>query len=88
MSQEEITMYESRTCGYCRAARSLFESKGYEYKSLVVDLKPELRAEMEAKSGGHTVPQIFIGDKHIGGYDDMAELERNGELDALVNPAN
>ena len=81
-------MYESKLCGYCRAARKLFDSKGFEYESLVVDLKPELRAEMEAKAGRHTVPQIFIGDEHVGGYDDIAELDSRGELDAMVNPAD
>ncbi len=87
MPQTEITMYESKLCGYCRAARKLFESKGYEYKSLVVDLNPALRAEMEQKAGRTSVPQIWIGDQHVGGYDDIAALEAKGELDALVNPA-
>ena len=87
MAQQTITMYESMYCGYCRAARNLFGDKGYEYTSLVVDDEPELRSEMEKKAGRHTVPQIFIGDQHVGGYDDLAALERNGELDALINPA-
>jgi len=53
----------------------------------VVDGQPAIRAEMEAKAGRRTVPQIWIGDQHVGGYDDVAALDRNGELDALVNPA-
>ncbi len=87
MAQATITLYESTLCGYCRAAKNLFNAKGYEYTSIVVDGQPALRAEMEAKAGRHTVPQIFIGDEHVGGYDDVAALERDGELDALVNPA-
>jgi len=87
MSEHVITMYESRWCGYCRAAKRLLESKGWSYNSIVVDGEPELRAEMESKSGGHTVPQIFIGDHHVGGYDDMAALDRKGELDDLVSQA-
>jgi len=88
MSKLSITMYESRWCGYCRAARRLLDSKGWEYNSIVVDGEPALRAEMEAKAGRHTVPQIFIGEQHVGGYDDMAALERDGKLDAMVNPAS
>jgi len=87
MAQAEITLYESMLCGYCRAAKSLFDSKGWEYNSIVVDGQPAIRAEMEAKAGRRTVPQIWIGDQHVGGYDDVAALDRNGELDALVNPA-
>lgn len=87
MAQQTITMYESLYCGYCRAARSLFEDKGLEYTSLVVDNEAELRAEMEKKAGRTSVPQIYVGDHHVGGYDDLAALERKGELDALVNPA-
>jgi len=81
-------MYESRWCGFCRAAKRLLDSKGWEYNSIVVDGEPGLRAEMEAKAGRHTVPQIFIGDHHVGGYDDLAALESDGKLDELVNPAS
>ena len=87
MAQATITMYESKLCGYCRAARKLLEVKGWEYNSIVVDLKPDLRAEMESKAGRSSVPQIWIGDHHVGGYDDIAELDRSGKLDAMVNPA-
>lgn len=87
MAQATIVMYESMLCGYCRAARQLLDAKGLEYTSLGVDGQPELREEMQAKADRHTVPQIFIGDQHIGGYDDLAALEKKGELDALVNPA-
>jgi len=76
-----IVMYESKWCGYCRAAKRLLDSKGWEYKSLVVDGDAALRADMTSKTGRTSVPQIFFGELHIGGYDDLAELESNGELD-------
>lgn len=87
MAQATIVMYESMLCGYCRAAKQLFNAKGLEYTSIGVDGQPQVREEMQAKAGRHTVPQIFINDQHIGGYDDLAALEQKGELDALVNPA-
>ena len=80
-SSSGIVMYESKWCGYCRAARRLFDSKGWEYEGRVVDGNASLRAEMTDKTGRTSVPQIFFGDRHIGGYDDMAELEEKGELD-------
>ena len=82
-----IVMYESDWCGYCRAARRLLEKKGWEYESRLVDGKPALRAEMTERSGRTSVPQIFIGERHVGGYDDLAALESDGELDALREEA-
>ena len=76
-----IIMYESKWCGFCRAARRLFDSKGWEYESLVVDGNSELRSEMTEKTGRTSVPQIFFGERHIGGFDDMDALESKGELD-------
>lgn len=87
MAQATIVMYESMLCGYCRAARQLLEHKELEYTSIGVDGEPAVREEMQQKAGRHTVPQIFIGEQHIGGYDDLAALEKSGELDALVNPS-
>lgn len=83
-----ITLYESNWCGFCRAAKRLLDQKGWAYESLVVDGNAELRATMEERSGRHTVPQIFIGDTHVGGFDDLAALEADGELDALYAAAN
>lgn len=80
---QKIKMYESRICGYCMAARRLLDKKGWEYESLVVDGNMPLRAEMQELTGRTSVPQIFIGETHVGGFDDMAELESSGELDAL-----
>jgi len=74
-------MYESNWCGFCRAAKRLLASKGWEYQSLVVDGNSDLRSEMTAKTGRTSVPQIFFGDTHIGGFDDMAALEDDGKLD-------
>ena len=76
-----IVMYESKWCGYCRAARKLLASKGWEYESRVVDGNAELRQEMTTKTGRTSVPQIYFGEKHIGGFDDISALEQNGELD-------
>ena len=77
-----IVMYESDWCGFCRAARRLLKAKGWEFESRLVDSNNELRAEMQRISGRTSVPQIFFGSRHIGGFDDMAGLEDAGELDA------
>ena len=76
-----IVMYESDWCGFCRAARRLLQSKGWAYESRLVDGNAPLRAEMLERSGRTSVPQIFFGDRHIGGFDDMAALESDDELD-------
>ncbi|MFT5894434.1 MAG: glutaredoxin 3 [bacterium] len=76
-----IVMYESNWCGFCRAARRLLDSKGWSYESRNVDGNAPLRAEMQEKTGRTSVPQIFFGDQHIGGFDDIAVLEQDGELD-------
>lgn len=76
-----IVMYESDWCGFCRAARRLLQSKGWEYESRNVDGNASLRAEMQERTGRTSVPQIFFGDRHIGGFDDMAALENDDELD-------
>jgi len=80
---QSIVMYESKLCGYCRAARRLLEQKGWEFEALVVDGNRELRNEMQERTGRTSVPQIFFGETHVGGFDDMAELESKGELDSL-----
>jgi len=80
-SDTGIVMYESDWCGFCRAAKRLLASKGWSYESRNVDGNAPLRAEMQEISGRTSVPQIFFGDRHIGGFDDMAALEKEGELD-------
>ena len=82
-TRDGIVMYESNWCGYCRAARRLLKNKGWDYESRLVDGEPELRAEMRERSGRTSVPQIFFGEHHVGGYDDLAALDADGELEAL-----
>ena len=78
-----IVMYESSWCGFCRAARRLLDAKGWAYETRSVDGDAAVRAEARERSGRTSVPQIWFGDVHVGGFDDLAELERDGELDAL-----
>ncbi len=86
--QGEVTLYSTRFCPYCIRAKALLESKGVAYTDIGVDAEPALRREMMQRSGRSTVPQIWIDDRHIGGYDDLALLERNGELDSLLKQAS
>lgn len=80
-----ITIYTSKMCGYCSAAKRLLQQKGADYEEIDVTFNPSARQAMMARAGGgHTVPQIFIGDRHIGGCDDLHALEQNGELDSLL----
>jgi len=79
-----VTMYASAWCGYCHRARSLLQAKGVEFEELVIDGNPELRNKMIDRTGRHTVPQIFIGDLHVGGCDELVELERLEKLDNLL----
>ena len=84
----DVKMYTTRLCPYCMRARMLLESKGIAFTDIAVDADPELRREMMQLSGRHTVPQIWIGDQHVGGFDDMAALDRQGKLDELLNQAS
>lgn len=84
MSTPDITIYTTAFCPYCVRAKMLLDKKGVSYNEIAVDQQPDKRIEMEMKSGGNSVPQIFIGAKHIGGCDDMYELEMDQELDALL----
>lgn len=79
-----IQIYTSQLCGYCQRARRLLERKGVEYEEIRVDGDPERWREMTARSGRDTVPQLFIGERHVGGFDDMVELDLDGELDPLL----
>ena len=79
-----VTIYTSAWCGYCAMAKRLLDSKGVRYDEIPVDMDVTRRAEMEQRSGRRTVPQIWIGERHVGGYDDHAALERAGQLDALL----
>jgi len=80
-----VTIFTTRSCPYCIAAKRLLDRKGVRYDEIAVDGNYALRAEMERRSGRYTVPQIWIGEHHVGGCDDLHALERAGRLDALLN---
>ena len=80
----EIVIYSSGYCPYCMRARSVLDAKGVRYKVIDVDREPGQRAEMHKLSGRTSVPQIWIGERHIGGFDDLWALESRGELNQLL----
>ena len=80
----KVTIYTTAWCGYCAAAKRLLKSKAVEFEEIAVDGNAALRAEIEARSGRHTVPQIFIDAQSVGGYDDIAALNSSGDLDRLL----
>ena len=82
----DVSMYTTRFCPYCMRAREMFDVKQISYTDIAVDGSPEKRQEMMERSGRFTVPQIWIGEQHVGGYDDLALLERQGNLDKLLSP--
>lgn len=79
-----VTMYTTAICPFCVMADRLLTSKGVQVEKIRVDQFPELRAEMMQKTGRRTVPQIYIGETHVGGYDDLYALEKAGKLDSLL----
>ncbi|BBP74234.1 glutaredoxin 3 [Pseudomonas gingeri NCPPB 3146 = LMG 5327] len=81
----QVVVYSSDYCPYCSRAKHLLASKQIAFEEIKVDGKPQVRAEMAHKAGRTSVPQIWIGSKHIGGCDDLFALERAGKLDALLN---
>lgn len=84
-SQVKVLIYTSATCPYCRMAEHLLLAKGIQnIEKIRVDLQPELREEMQQKTGRRTVPQIYINQRHVGGFDDLSRLDRAGQLDALL----
>lgn len=85
-TQPSILIYATGLCGFCHAAKRLLDGKGVSYETIRVDQDPEQKQIMMERSGRHTVPQIFIGDRHVGGFDDLYELDSDGELDALLQP--
>jgi glutaredoxin 3 len=81
----DVTIYTRAMCGYCAAAKRLLDSKGVAYTEHDASFSPELRREMIARAnGGSTFPQIFIGDVHVGGCDDLYALDARGRLDSLL----
>jgi glutaredoxin 3 len=84
VTQPAVTVYTSAWCPYCQRAKSLLTQKKVVFDEISVEDDVKLREEMIARSNRNTVPQIFIGDKHVGGCDDLFELDRSGELDRLI----
>jgi len=80
----KVTIYTTRFCPYCLMAKRLLTRKGVDFEEIDVGGRPDLRAEMEERSKRYTVPQIWIGDTHVGGCDDLHALEDRGELDRLL----
>jgi glutaredoxin 3 len=88
MSTPDIVMYSTTICPYCDRARALFDRKQVSITEVKVDQQPEQREIMLKRAAGRrTVPQIFIGDRHVGGFDDLYALDRKGELDPLLGIA-
>lgn len=80
----DVTIYTRMACGFCAAAKRLLDRKGVTYVEHDASFSPELRQEMVSRSGRSTFPQIFVGDVHVGGCDDLHALEENGRLDRLL----
>ena len=87
MTQPAVTVYVSDWCPYCQRAKGLLAGKNVVFSEINVEDDPKLREEMIARSNRRTVPQIFIGDRHVGGCDDLFELDHSGELDRLIQGA-
>jgi glutaredoxin 3 len=84
MSAPKVVMYVTDWCPYCMRSRALLASKGVEPHEIDVEAVPGAREEMRARSGRDTVPQIFIGERHVGGSDELQALDADGSLDALL----
>ncbi|VXB67604.1 glutaredoxin 3 [Pseudomonas sp. 8O] len=82
---QAVTLYTTGHCPYCVNAKTLLTRKGVTYEEIDVGSSPQRLAEMLQRSNRRSVPQIFIGERHVGGFDDLAALERGGELDALLH---
>ena len=84
MAQPEITIYSTLVCPYCVAAKNFLNSKGLAWNEVRIDLDPVERDKMMAKTKRTSVPQIFVGDVHVGGYDDMMAMHREGKFEPLL----
>ena len=87
MTQPVVTVYVSDWCPYCQRAKGLLQQKQVVFNEINVEEDEKFREEMIARSNRRTVPQVFIGDQHVGGYDELYALERSGELDRLIQGA-
>lgn len=88
MSAAPVKIYVTGSCPYCFAAIRLLDQKGVPYERVSVDGDRAARAWLSQETGQHTVPQVFIGGRPYGGYSDIAALDRQGKLDALLHPAS
>lgn len=84
MDEAPVTIYTTGWCGFCIQAKALFTRKGIAFREIDVGDGPGLRDEMVARSGRRTVPQVFVGDQYLGGFDELTLAERSGELDRLL----
>lgn len=82
---QPVTIYTTPFCGFCHAAKRLLSRKDVTFNEIDVSRDPELKQEMMTKSGRHTVPQIWVGETHVGGFDELNALERAGKLDPLLS---
>ena len=80
----DVYLYTTKFCPYCIQAKQLLVAKSVAFREIPVDGNPDLRMEMMNASGGRTVPQIWVGDNHVGGCDELYALERSGQLDELL----
>ena len=80
----KVVMYATAWCPFCQMAERLLRQKGVEFETIRVDLEPQRRIEMMERTQRRTVPQIYVDDYHVGGYDDLSELDREGRLDPLL----
>ncbi len=85
MSNPEVTIYTGYRCAYCNAAKRMLDSKNVTYTEININEDQAKAEEMVQRTNRQTVPQIFIGDIHVGGFDDMAELNSEGKLDEMLN---
>ncbi len=84
MNHKPVVMYATSTCPFCASARELLRARGVTWTEVSVDVEPDKRAEMMSRSGRSSVPQIFIGDTHVGGFDDLDALDQEEALERLL----
>ena len=83
----KVVMYATAWCPFCQMAERLLLKKGVQFETIRIDLEPRRRVEMIERTQRRTVPQIYVGEHHVGGYDELSELDREGRLDALLRGA-
>ena len=84
--QEKVLLYATAACPFCRQAEALLHAHGAQVEKVRVDLYPDQLQEMRERTGRKSVPQVFIGETHVGGHEDLVLLNREGRLGALINP--